>query len=453
MDEDRFQELKDSLESEGRQELAAGILNTSEPYEVVEALEEMDEESRRKAFRCLTPEQGAAVLAELRGAYAQDVLSFVEPDELARFLSYLPADDAAGVLGNLTEDIREQVLGGMRRTERRAVGKILEHPEHSAGYVMTPEVWSMSGDHSVGEARQMLKTARPSDPLVAVFVFEPDTGVVSGQVPLLDLYRAQADIPLQRIARPVVPCYVDEDKEEVAQRFRKHDLLVMPVLNRDGTLAGRLTVDDVVDVIQEEAEGDFAYMAGAPDVEEPEYSVRQIARVRFPWLMLTMIAGLVNSLVIKNILELEAAVAIGAFVPVILAMGGSTGVQAAAVAVRAIALGYRRYTRLFNVIWREIRVGLGVGLTCGALTGAVVGIALGAAGFGSDEYGVAALGLTVGTAMCNAMIFGSLYGAVVPIVLHRFDVDPAVASGPFVTASNDFASALIYLGTCMVILP
>jgi magnesium transporter len=244
---------------------------------------------------------------------------------------------------------------------------------------------------------------------------------------------------------------VDEDQESIANNFRKYDMLVMPVVDDNGVLVGRITVDDVMDVMQEEAVEDIAHMAGAPDMEKHEDSPVKIVALRMPWLMITMFAGLINSIIIQKMIGLTTIEGLAAYVPVVMAMGGNTGMQASAITVRGIALGEIEYGKLFKLSLKEILVGMLMGISCGTVTAFLV--------YGKLVFigGVTAvpplkLAFVVGISMCTAMGVAALCGTILPIILHKWKIDPALASGPFVTTGNDLAASMIYFAMCILLL-
>jgi magnesium transporter len=254
------------------------------------------------------------------------------------------------------------------------------------------------------------------------------------------------------VHRKYVFSTTDEDQQEVARKFRKYDLWVMPVVDPEHRLVGRITADDVIDVVHEEADEDLAHLVGAPDIDEEEDSLIAITRMRLPWLLITMVAGMVNSIIIQKMMDVTTHETIAIFVPAILAMGGNTGMQSSAICIRGIALDEDKYDRLVGIAGREIRVGICLGLICGAMTGAIVWAIMTYITPAAASLPPLRLALTVGGAMCNAMAFASIFGSVVPVILHRFRIDPALASGPFITTSNDLSASLIYFLTCAVVL-
>ena len=424
-----------------------------DPADLADFIEEIDSDDRDVVFSMLDLETASDVLVELQPAAIDDVVEDLPSEQIADLAEQMEPDEAVEFLTDLDDEQSEEVLAAMEPDKREEVSDLLRYEEDSAGRIMTPEILSHPATTSVQEARAALATVELSDPVLNIYATDPATEALVGTVLLTDLFAANPAATLGEIAdREYVSVTPDEDQQEVARKFRKYDLWVMPVVDASHRLVGRITVDDVIDVVYEEADEDLAHMVGAPDIEEEEESLFRITRLRLPWLLITLCAGLLNSVIIKNMLQATESVVIALFVPAILAMGGNTGMQSSAVCIRGIALGEKRYGRLVGIMWREIRVGLCLGVVCGPAAGALVWLVLTATGADTGAITAGRLSMVVGWAMFSAMVFASSYGAVIPVLLHRLDIDPAVASGPFITTSNDLSASMIYFLTCLLLL-
>jgi len=436
--EQRFDELRKGLQA-------------LDPADLADFMEELPGDERDRVFEMLDVETASEVIVELEPGFVEDVVEAMTSDEIADLADQMAPDDAADFLADMEEGQRASVLAAMEETEE--VSRLLPYAEDTAGHVMTPEVYSMPASAKVEQAQHQLSVADLADPVFNVYVVD-DGGVLVGILPVSRLLSLDAHARLGDVADgEFVSCRVTDDQEEVARLFRKYDLWVVPVVDETGRLIGRITVDDIMDVVHEEANEDLAHMVGAPDIEEDEDSPLRIVRLRLPWLLITMFAGLLNSMVISSMLAaMNNVVAIAVFVPAILAMGGNTGMQSSTIAIRGIALGRKRYSRLLGIVGREVLVGVCLGVCCGLLAGSTVCMIL--HGTVADTGGIPLhrIGIAVGVAMCSAMAFASCFGSVFPILLHRVGVDPAVASGPFVTTSNDLSSAVIYFLSCLMLL-
>lgn len=428
-------------------------LRRMDPADVADLLEDAPPDSRDRIFEMLDVDQASDVFVELQPDVADDLAEGLSPEEFADLVDQMAPDDAADVLADLEEDQRVRVLAAMEDGD--AVAELLPYSEDSAGHVMTTEVCAMTGETTVAQAREEFSDSEGADPYFYIFVVDNlQERRLLGLLPATALLSAEPESTLEQLAESdFVACGIDDDQEEVAQTFRKYDLWVLPVLTPDGRLAGRITVDDVMDVMHEEADEDLAYMVGAPDIDEEEDSPFRIVRLRLPWLVITVFAGIGNSIIVTKMLAaVDNIVAIAVFVPVILAMGGNTGMQSSAIAVRGIALDARRYRRLLRLVGREMLVGACLGGCCGILAGGLVFSVIVLTGADTGGLNPVRIAGSVSLAMALAMMFASSFGSIFPILLHRLHVDPAVASGPFVTTSNDLSSAAIYFLVCYLLL-
>ena len=430
------------------------VIGRIDPADLADFIEDLPSERRDTVFRMLDLETASDVLVELQSSYVDDVVEDLPSEHIADLAEQMAPDEAADFIGDLEEGQSAEVLAAMEPEERREVKELLQYDEDSAGSIMTPEMVSLPASVTVAETKEALAAADLADPVFNVYVSDPVTGALTGLISVAELLAAAPGATLQDVAdREYVYATAGEDQQEVARKFRKYDLWVMPVVDAAHRLIGRITADDVIDVLHEEADEDLAHLVGAPDIDEEEDSIYHITRMRLPWLLITMFAGLLNSVIIKTIIKSTEVAMVAIFVPVVLAMGGNTGMQSSAICIRGMALGERKYGKLLLIAWREIRVGSCLGLICGSLSALVLSLTLMlTGGAGGVDAQTMRLALVVGLAMCNAMAFASSFGAVVPVILHRFGVDPAVASGPFITTSNDLSASAIYFLTCLLLL-
>ncbi len=449
-----FEQLHDLVAHERWQAFRRAV-TLLDPADLADLIEELPSDSRDAVFQQLDLETASDVLVELQPGYLDDVVEDMSSDHIADLAEQMAPDEAADFISELEDKQVAEVLAAMEPAERHEVRELLRYEEDSAGSIMTPEIVAAPRTATVAQTVQSLAETELSDPVFNVYVVEPESRELLGLVNVSELLAATPDTTLETLAdRDYIYAAPGDDQQDVARRFRKYNLWVMPVVDENRRLLGRITVDDVIDVVHEEADEDLAHLVGAPDIDEEEISLLRITRMRLPWLIITMCAGLINSVIIKTMMQATDIVAIAIFVPAILAMGGNTGMQSSAICIRGIALGERKYGRLFNIMWREIRVGISLGIVCGLVTTLLVAAVVSAAGTptGPATLTPCRLGLAVGIAMCNAMAFASSFGAVVPIILHRFRIDPALASGPFITTSNDLSASLIYFLTCVLLL-
>ncbi|MGL4853997.1 MAG: magnesium transporter, partial [Lentisphaeria bacterium] len=373
-------------------------------------------------------------------------------------------DDAADMLEDLELNDSEinTILCHFDTNERKEIETLLNYEEDSGGSIMTPEMCALPSNTTVSQALFEIGNADLFDPIMQVFIVEHSTNVLLGYVYITQLlsqslreknsnnWSYSNKITLDKLVNTnYIWANVDDDQEEIARKFRKYNLLVMPVVDAKHRLVGRITADDIMDVIQEEADEDMAMMIGAPDFEESDESALSAVRLRLPWLLITMIAGLINSILIQN-MQAATIATVAIFIPVLMGMGGNTSMQATAITVREIATGKLR-ANLWRIISRQMLIG--------AMMGVVASSIVFAGSFIILKYVVNPIDIpiinmcsAIATAMLAGMIFASAFGSLVPILLHRINIDPAIASGPFVSTSNDISASLIYFGTCLLLL-
>jgi len=421
--------------------------------DLADFLEDLKEDDLRvEIFRLFPISTQATILVEMEASKSKKFIHRSSPEEMGRWFGEMAADNAVDFLDELNADNLMQVMGFIDEDVLKPIQQLLKYEDDSAGHMMTPETCSMSSTATVLETKNALKKLENTDPIHYVYVVQPDSNILLGHIPLIQLFKEENQKKLAEILESDIEYSTpDEDQEAVALRFRKYNLWVMPVINDDMELIGRITVDDVMDVLREEADEDLAHLVGAPDIEEEDESTFIITKKRLPWLLITMIAGLINSVIIKKMMDLTSVQTLAIFVPCILAMGGNTGMQSSAIAVRGIALGQSRYNRLMSVLMREVKVGAMLGISCGICCAVVVFLVLSTVDT-DFKLSSSRLAMTIGIAMLCSMTFASFYGGIAPIILHRLGADPAVASGPFVTTSNDISASLIYFLCCMILL-
>ena len=448
LDKKNIQQL---LEAKNFDELRQQFSST-DPADVADALEELDSSELELVFSILDNEAASEVLSEMDLEEVEDVIESLEPARLAKVMEEMAPDDAADLFNELDAQEQNQILHFFDPVKKKEIQELAHYEEDSAGGLMTPEFCAVPSEVTVQQAIGALAEADYSDPITSVFVVD-QKGILVGDINISELISKPGKSLVKDVIDPdPVFAFVDEDQVEVAQKVRKYDLLVIPVVNHDKKLIGRITVDDIIDVIDEEASEDIARMAGAPDIEHNESSPLSIVRLRLPWLLITMVTGTLVSIVIQKISSIERAVCLVAFIPVILGMGGNTGMQATAVTIRSIALGEIKFSRLAGIFRREMLVGAIMGTVCSIIIAVVVWGNL--IYFANIEPSISLFRLiiVVACSMFSAMTFAALTGTVFPIVLHRFNIDPAVASGPFVSTGNDLSASLIYLMMCYLML-
>jgi magnesium transporter len=399
---------------------------------------------KREVFELVRGEaKRGQVLSELDGDSIQQVLADLLHSDIAWLLKDLGPDDVAYILGFLPEERGKDILALMKTEDSTEVADILKYPKDTAGGIMTTEFFSLPEDATAQEAIRRLQQATDAEMVFYIYVTDKDEHLV-GVLSLRQLLTVPPATPLKNIMmRDVMSVAVDMDQEEVARQVASYNLLAIPVVEKDGKLAGIITVDDVVDVIREEATEDMLKMAGA--IEEDSVSKSSsfgAAKLRLPWLFTNLVGSLLSGAILWYFrMTLQEVVAIVSFIPVIAAMGGNVGLQSSTLIIRGLATGVVELSDVRTVFFREVKVGLLMGLACGVML-TLVGWA----------WHQAFLGMVVGTSLVIAFLVSTSMATIMPVVLKRMGVDPAVAAGPFVTTANDITGITIYLSLATLFL-
>ena len=425
------------LDSEDLQALK-GQLPDMHPADIAEAVERIGHDDQIRVFSVLDPQLAGEVLAELDGPVLQQVVTDFSEDQLVTVIGSLDSDDATDIIGYLDEDLARRILRAMPWKEFREVETLLRHDEDTAGGIMALEIVAVEETRTAEQAMEALR--HKSDEVEDVYnIYVIDKlGVLKGVVTLKELVLADPVARLTDImdTEPITVSE-DQDQEEVANIFTKYDLVAAPVVNLKGILVGRITVDDVLHVVEEEASEDMTKMAGITDDELFEKSVFKLSSVRLPWLVFAfggqMIAAYILGKFEVTINEIVMAVF---FIPLVMAMGGNIGIQSATVLIRGLSIGDIRMRDSGRRILTEGAVGL--------INGFVISILLAGGVILFTDHD--RFGLIVGIALVAVLLNAALLGTLIPLFLKRIGVDPAVATGPFITTMNDILGLLIYFG-------
>ncbi len=406
--------------------------------DLADIIEHLDPEERMFIFSLLEPEGAGEVLVEMEAPVQGRILKELDNSAISEIVEELDSDDAADVVGDLPEERAREIIRSLGDDVSEELEKLLPYPEDTAGGIMALEYVSVRADSSVKEAIESIREKQSEvENLYYLWVvdeFEKLAGVIS----LKDLVLATPESKVSGIMNPeVISVDADADQEEVIQLVKKYDLVTIPVVDVQHRLVGRITHDDIIDVIEEEVDEDISRMAGVIDQEITEDSTVKISRARLPWLIAGLMGGILAAALI-NLFEapLEQILALSFFFPVIMAMGGNTGTQASTVVVRGLATGDIGLVNIGKRLLMELRVALINGVICGIILGVIVG-------FWLSSYG---LGIVVAFSLILIILSSGFIGSAVPIALKRLNIDPALATGPFVTTSNDILALSIYLG-------
>lgn len=415
------------------------ILVDIHPADLADIMRDLDDEDSFVLFRMLDPETASDVIVELDEVSREHIIEELEADRITEIVDEMDSDDATDVVSELPEPLQEKVLSHIEPEDRHEVEQLIVHDEETAGGIMALEFISVYDDQTVDDAVQEIRThAQDVEDVYNVYAVDRG-GRLAGIVPIKRLLlsnpkRLIADI----MNRDVISVTAEEDQEHVAQIVRKYDLVSVPVVDNYDRLVGRITVDDIVDVLQEEANEDLQRMAGIADEEVlQETSTFRISRVRMPWLLVGFAGQILAALVMSTFeATLEQIIVAAFYIPLIMAMGGNAGIQSSTIVVRSIALAEGGTTNPAGRIFRELRVATLNGLLISILMFLVIWILEGETLFG----------VFAGVALLFVIINAGAVGAIIPFMLNKLKIDPAIATGPFITTANDVLGLLIYLG-------
>ncbi|WP_072390312.1 magnesium transporter [Hyphomicrobium sp. CS1GBMeth3] len=428
---------------EGESQRAAGLVIDLHPRDLADVIELLSPEHRVALIQALGPAFNYEVLSEIDET-VRDQLSEALPNELlAKAVTELDTDDAAYLIENLEQADRDEILAQLPKGERAALERQLEYPEESAGRLMQSDFVAVAPYWTVG---QVIDHARETDDLPEtfseIFVVDPAFRVL-GSIDLARLLRSKRDMPVTEIMDTDLDTVLaTADQEEVARQFERYDLMSAPVVDENGKLVGVITVDDIVEVIQDEADEDMRALGGVGD-ESIGDTVTQTAQSRVPWLIVNLGTAVLASFVIKMFdATIEQMVALAVLMPVVASIGGNAGTQTMTVTVRALATNKLGAANAGRIIMRESAVGLVNGFVLSLIMAGIVFL-----WFGSTK-----LGAVIGMAMVVNLMAAALAGILIPLALDRLKLDPAPASGVFVTMITDCTGFFVFLGLASLIL-
>ena len=390
-------------------------------------------------FAMMKPsEKTVEFLNELDEAITIRIVEDEDPARIAAILEEASSNEQAYLMGLVEESYATSVIGLFKAEEQEELEEMMAYPEDSAGILMYTDVFTLHEETRAREAIAALQDQEEAEMVFYLYAIDNE-GALTGVISLRDLVTTSGDTMLKDIMTKKVHAVRPEtDQEEVARIVSQYNFLAVPVIDSDEKLLGIVTVDDVVDVIREEATEDFLKMVGAgEDREILLKSSWENARIRLPWLFASWVGGIFAAFIIgvfDNVLQNTLALA--AFIPVIIGMGGNIGTQSSTIIVRGLATGRVGFENSAKILFKEIRVGLILGILYGILLGLFAIFRF------LDISPV--LGLVVGLSICASMIIAATIGSLVPLILNRFDIDPAVATGPFVTTAIDILGVTLY---------
>lgn len=445
-DEELNEELMRELLMQGNVEAFREEFLSHHPYDQASFYEKADEETRQLLYQYLSPKEMADIFEAIEVDDDEYEALFQEMDTryAADILSYMYTDDAVDVLNELNKDQVVSYLTIMDKDSAQQIKDLLHYEEYTAGSIMTTEFVAIPQNSTVRSAMNILRNAAPKAEMIYyVFVVDEDRRL-TGIVTLRDLIIADEDTLIESIMNErVVSVPVSEDQEEVARMIKDYDFLALPVVDFQNHLLGIITVDDIIDVLDEEASDDYSKLAAVSDMDTFDRGPFAAAKKRLPWLILLTFLGMLTANLMGMFeATLDQVALLAVFIPLIAGMAGNSGTQALAVAVRGIATGDIEEESKIKLLFREAGTGIITGIVCGLF---VVGLVY----FWQSEL---LIGVLVGTAVMASIFVATLAGSFIPLLIHRMKIDPAVASGPFITTLNDIISILIYLGLATIFL-
>jgi magnesium transporter len=423
---------------------AINVLAALRPMDQAEVFDDLNDEDQISLLPVLVPAVSADILENLDEADAAELVESIPQDSAIRIINEMEPDEAADLLGDIDPDQAKIFLESLENPDE--VRPLLLHPDESAGGLMTSEYLALRCRMTAADAIAALRTWHPdSDELYYLFVIDSG-GELSGVVGLRQLIIAEPYTRLEDIMDPdVISVLVGSDQEECARLMTHYDLVALPVVDSGRHLLGVITVDDVIDVIVDEATEDIQRLGGAQPLTTPylDTSVRRVSRSRIGWLALLFLTGSLTGTVIQNFQNaLEAVVALSIFIPLLIGTGGNAGSQTTSTIIRAFALGEINFRDSFKAMWHEFRVGLllGLGLAIFGYFRSITWV---------DDHGLA---ITVAISILVIVIWANVMGSILPLIVARLKMDPTVVSGPVMSTLVDATGLFIYFSIAQLIL-
>lgn len=411
------------------------------PYDQAVFFRELNKNDRLKIYTYLSPKEMSDIMENIELEETEDLVTEMDPHFASMILAAMAVDDAVDILQELTQDQVASFLVIMDKKSGDEIKTLLHYEDKTAGSIMTTEYISVLQTQTAAETLQQMKLEAPeAETIYYTYVLDESKRLV-GVLSLRDLIVADGDELIGDImSENVVSISVGRNQEEIAQMVRDYDFLAVPVVDFQNHLLGIITVDDIMDVMEEEASDDYSKFAALIDFDGSTTSPTASAKKRLPWLITLLFLGIITAKLIDSFEATLNQVSIMAiFIPLIAGMAGNAGTQSLAVAVRGLATDeYGKDISKFKMIMKELTTGLLIGVACGILVTLVVYVWKGPENL--------FLGVLVGITIFATLIIANLSGALIPLLMERLKIDPAVASGPFITTLNDITSVLIYFG-------
>ncbi len=434
--DDFLEELKEDISRLDRTSVSVKV-GELHPADIAEILDEVTLREAQFIFKLLDDELGSEVLVELDEDVREKFMASITDEKIAEYVDQLDTDDAADLIAELPEERQEDVLAQVDDDEQASdIADLLLYDEDSAGGIMAKELIKVNVNWPVVTCvREMRKQAEDVNQVFTVYVVD-DSDVLLGIVSLKKMLLSSTRALIKDIYKEgILSVEAHTKAEEVAKLMEKYDLVVVPVVDEEQRLLGRITVDDIMDVVREETSKDYQMMSGISENIETTDNVLVMSRARLPWLLVAMFGGIAGAMVIGNYEEeLQINPQMAFFIPLVVAMGGNVGIQSSALIVQGLANNTLSKDGMLKRILKELMVGLINGIACTAVLMAY-----------SFMFGYPlALSLTIGASLLAVILFAAVFGTFMPLTLNRMKIDPALATGPFITTSNDIIGLLFY---------
>jgi magnesium transporter len=421
-------------------------INLLHPADIAEIMGALDTQKQVLLFRLLKKDQAIAVFEQLDFEQQENLLHHFTDEKVAEILNRMSPDDRVELFDELPAKVVKKFLNLLEPDQRDIAASMLGYPEHSAGRIMSPQVVDLKEHYTVEQALKRIRRLSPPEELAyTAYVIDAERHLL-GRVTLRDLVLASPETPVRELMnQDFIAVLTDDDQEKVAQVIQKYDLLAVPVVDREGRLVGAVTVDDAIDVIEREATEDLHRLAAIRTTED-EYlhaPLWQRIKNRFIWLSVLLVMGTLTSFVMQGFSDIiQAVVALAFFVPMLIDTGGNVGSQSTTVMVRGLAVGKFERRSLWKVVFSEILIGTVLGVLLGFI--AIIRVV-----FLRESFLV---GLVVGLSVWTIVFVSNLIGVSLPVLLKRFNLDPAIAATPVITTVVDVVGVLIYFRIAQILL-
>ncbi len=439
-------ELEDLID-EGNKENIGDYYEDMQPQDFVEELDDLDDEDIDKLPDFLDTEQLTEVMEEADDETRQRLSEHIDDETLLEMFEDMSKDDIVDILGEMEVYRRKRLLNKMKAGDRRIIHTLLQYPDDSAGGIMTTEYIALREDRTCAEALDTIREIGPKTEVIeTIYVTDEDRmKKLIGTVDLRDLLSSPRNKKLNEIMDDqVISVEPEVDQEEVAQVVSKYDLQAIPVVSSKGSILGIITVDDIIDVINEEHDEDIAHLGGTSAEEGLDTTLFESVRMRLPWLLVNLCTAFLASFAIKIFEDTIAqVVALSATMTIVSGMGGNAGSQTMSVMIRELATGEVKLSECWKALVKEVLLGAVNGAATGAVTGVAVAII----------YGNPFLGVIIFLAMIGNLMVAALFGFLVPLILESLNADPALASSIFITTATDTLGFFIFLGLASAFLP